>query len=353
MARKHKMITGMSPSIGQSRQESLVALIAGRTDVDQSTIFPFADYTRFLTELLKLCDGPFRRLVAVGQVQPEVAIAADRADTDLVEMLPVSPFSTDAYATVKEFESAAELVYLANPNRVTGASLSFAELRLLANATADGLLIVDEQYCDSFEISARPLIDSYSNIVVLRPLSSVANAGFTDAGFAIADEGLIKRLNDYAPVESISASQRQLIVDKATDCKDAELRASERHNEALRLATSLNRCGVQGRLTPGDFLLLRVVDPKCVGNYLARMQVPIQNVDGYPQMKNYMRYKIQQPSVNDRLLEAFRRMPPEYFHMRPSRLRKTTLRRGAEQNSSAGDRLSAGVVGPGRERKLR
>ena len=198
------MVTGMSPSIGQSKQESLMALAADRVSADQGMIFPFTDYTRFLTELLKLSDGQFRRLVAIGQVQPEVAIAADRADTDLVELLPASPFTADAVGAVKEFESAAELVYLANPNRVTGASVSFSELRLLAKATSDGLLIVDEQYADSFEISARPLIDSYANIVVLRPLSSVAGPGFADAGFAVADERLIKRLNAFAAAESLS-----------------------------------------------------------------------------------------------------------------------------------------------------
>ena len=339
------MVTGMSPSIGQSKQESLMALAADRVSADQGMIFPFTDYTRFLTELLKLSDGQFRRLVAIGQVQPEVAIAADRADTDLVELLPASPFTADAVGAVKEFESAAELVYLANPNRVTGASVSFSELRLLAKATSDGLLIVDEQYADSFEISARPLIDSYANIVVLRPLSSVAGPGFADAGFAVADERLIKRLNAFAAAESLSAGQRQLIVDRAIDRRMSEVQAGERHNEALRLATSLNRCGVQGRITAGDFLLLRVADPKCVGNYLARMQVPVENIDGYPQMKNYMRYRIQQPSVNDRLLESFRRMPPEYFHMRPSRLRKTTLRRGPEEHTTAGNRLRADLVG--------
>ena len=347
------MITGMSPSIGQSKQESLIALAAARANVDQGMIFPFTDYTRFLTELLKLSDGPFRRLVAVGQVQPEVAIAVDRADTDLVELLGVSPFSADAHAAVKKFESSAELVYLSNPNRVTGASLSFSELRLLANATADGLLIVDEQYCDSFEISARPLIDSYANIIILRPLSSEASPGFADAGFAVADEKLIKSLNAFAPAESISAGQRQLIIDKVIDRKSAKAQASERHNEAMRLATSLNRRGVQGRITPGDFLLLRVADPKCVGNYLARMQVPVENIDGYPQMKNYMRYRIQQPTVNDRLLEAFQQMPSEYFHMRPSRLRKTTLRRGAEEHSATDNRLPVGMVSSGRGRKLR
>jgi histidinol-phosphate/aromatic aminotransferase/cobyric acid decarboxylase-like protein len=282
-----------------------------------------------------------------------VAIAADRAETDLVELLGVSPFSADASAAVKEFESDAELVYVSNPNRVTGASLSFSELRLLANATADGLLIVDEPYCDSFEISARPLIDSYANIIILRPLSSVASPGFADAGFAVADEQLIKRLNAFAPAESISAGQRQLIVDKVIDRGYAQAQASERHREALRLATSLNRCGVQGRITAGDFLLLRVADPKCVGNYLARRQVPIENIDGYPQMKNHMRFRLQQPSVNDRLLEAFQRMPSEYFRMRPSRLRKTTLRRGAEETSTTGNRMPAGSVGTGRERKLR
>ena len=42
-------------------------------------VFPFSDYTRFLSELFKWQDHVNAMIIAAGPVRPEVEIAADRA----------------------------------------------------------------------------------------------------------------------------------------------------------------------------------------------------------------------------------------------------------------------------------
>jgi hypothetical protein len=60
---------------------------------------------------------------------------------------------------------------------------------------------------------------------------------------------------------------------------------------------------------------MRVADPSRVGNALARYGTPVENLEGYPGLENYVRYVIQSPMSNDRLLSAFERMPSEYYRM--------------------------------------
>ena len=63
-----------------------------------------------------------------------------------------------------------------------------------------------------------------------------------------------------------------------------------------------------------------------VGNELTRDRVPIENLDGYPAMKNYLRYRVQSRLSNDGLLDAFERMDPKAFRMKSIDRRALTMR---------------------------
>ena len=52
-----------------------------------TTILPFVDFTVFMSELLKTFYKPGSRLVAGGHVTPEIELAANRAEIELIETL--------------------------------------------------------------------------------------------------------------------------------------------------------------------------------------------------------------------------------------------------------------------------
>jgi hypothetical protein len=112
----------------------------------------------------------------------------------------------------------------------------------------------------------------------------------------------------------------------------ASQRLAEVHEESLRIAHNLTQLGVQNRITATDFLLLRVADPVRVGNHLASFGCPVENLDGYPELKNYLRYRIQSPLSNDNILTGFRRMPPDYYKMDDLDKRAIMFHRPAETN---------------------
>jgi hypothetical protein len=75
--------------------------------------------------------------------------------------------------------------------------------------------------------------------------------------------------------------------------------------------------------------------------------VQVENLDGYPELKNYIRYEIQSELSNDFMINAFQRMPEEYYRMdnldrRLIKLRKPTQGKktatGTETDMSVFDR---------------
>ena len=96
--------------------------IAQKLSVDSSKIMPFVDYIDLMSNLLTLFGHPGSRLLTAGQVTAEVSQAADRSQIDLEERLSQSPFSGDPQAVISGVTSDSDLIYIANPNRISGAT---------------------------------------------------------------------------------------------------------------------------------------------------------------------------------------------------------------------------------------
>ena len=305
----------------------LVELTAKTTKVPPEMVLPFSDSTEFTTEVLKASYYPSCRLISAGHATPELAIAADRAEINLIEVLNESPFTSSPEKVVEEVKLPEDIIFVANPNRLTGANFSPVEIENMLKAVPRGLLIVDEYYLDYFGITALPLLDLYKNIVVLRSYTNTPEfASFGDAGYIIAGPERIASLKSSVHPGVISPKSRKGILTILSDPAIVKQHLLDVHQESLHLATTLNKLGVQCRITPTDGLLIRVKDTKVVGNFLARYKVPIQNIDGYPGLKHYMVYRITSDSSNERLLEAFTEMPHEYYLLKTLDLRSQTLR---------------------------
>ena len=269
-----------------------------------------------------------------GELTPEIEIAADRADLPVKEILGQSPFVGDAEKVLECVNSPRDIIYVANPNRITGANFSLSDLEEMCQMTSEGLLIVDEYYIDLYGITARSLLERFNNVVILRSYTAAYGISTADSGFLIADSKLISKISEAATVGHFSSAISKSIETALVNETVLSARLDEIHDESLRLATALRRLGLQSRITATDFVLLRVADTGAVGNYLARCRIAIENLDGYPQMSNYMRYRLQSPLTNDRLIESFGKMSPELFRMKTIDRRDTRLRRPGTSNSS-------------------
>jgi len=327
--------------------EEIAAAIGRETGLNPDQVLPFVDSRDLLAELLHLAYQPTVRLITAGTVTPDIAQAADKAEVDLFEALGVSPFSGDVDAVLRAVTSTADVIYIANPSRVTGSHFSTSELAEMVAAVPDGLVIVDEQFVDFFGVSAVELTQQNLNLVILRSFTAPFSIASSDAGYLVANPWLLDVIRKSCQGRPFSLIQRRLAERTLTSHEERERRLIEVRDESLRFVQELNRIGVQGRLCATNFLLLRVADPTVVGNALATAGVKVTNLDGYPQMKNYLAYEVQSPLTNDRALDALRALPAESLRMRGLDLRRVKLGQGvarrADQTTTA--RSESAVVG--------
>ena len=87
-------------------------------------------------------------------------------------------------------------VIIANPNAPTGIEQNEAFLRDVIEHNQDVVVIIDEAYVDFCDYSALDLIKEYDNVVVVQTYSKSRSMAGMRIGYAMANEELIKAMND-------------------------------------------------------------------------------------------------------------------------------------------------------------
>jgi histidinol-phosphate aminotransferase len=334
--------------------DQLLEQLAHRLDVDTSSVIPFTDFTDMMTALLEHVGNGRGRLLIAGHASPDIAIAAERAGLRSEEIVGASPFVSHPEDILEAVDNSANLVYLANPNRVTGSSYSLSHLKRIAQRIPDGTLILDEKYYDYYGISGRPLLDRYSHVVIARSLTAGFNISSDESGCLVGCPGFMSGFKNYYQWSRITSAMFRLLSTSLANGPAAAKRLTQVHDELLRIANELTGIGVQNRITSADFLLLRVADPRRVANFVAGFGAPLENLEMYPDLQNYLRYRVQSPLSNDNFLTAFRRMPSEYYHMADIDRRVIMFHRPGESvpggpSDQTKDRGSTAVSRPSQE----
>jgi histidinol-phosphate/aromatic aminotransferase/cobyric acid decarboxylase-like protein len=334
-----------SMTASRDRVESLIRHLANSVRLEPSYIMPFSNFIDCMTALLKHIRDDRTSLITAGHAAPEVEIAAHRAEMTIDEVLGASPFISHPDDILDRITSDRDIIYLANPNWITGASFSSADIDRLVQAIPRGVMIVDEKYVDHYGISALPLLSQYRNVIILRSVTTAFGIDADSSGYVVSVPEFISAFKEVYDWNSISNTLMTILTTTLISEDARRQRLSMLRDEALRVATRLNQLGVQNRMTSADFLLLRVANPAQVGNFLVRHNTAPENLDGYPDLKNYLRYRLQSPLSNETFLSAFAKMPKEYFHLDTIDRRAVMFHRPA-QSEQAGEEVvvERGVV---------
>ncbi|MBI5266550.1 MAG: aminotransferase class I/II-fold pyridoxal phosphate-dependent enzyme [candidate division Zixibacteria bacterium] len=298
--------------------------------VPASMVIPFANANDTLDALLQLASQTAGQLVVAGHATAELAIGADRAGLAVHEVAGESPFSADGHAIAAAVRQVGDCVYVANPNRITGTTFSVADLEQIASALGNGLLIIDEYYYDLCGITATVLLDKYPNIVVIRSVSARQTNSASDAGFLLVSPALVDRCREQRIHGPVTVAVEVAITGELERESDLSRRLKLLHTETLRLGSALTRLGAQCRITPTDFLLVRVANPTEVGNRLAENRIPVENLDGYTELRHYLRLQVQSPVENDRVIETLSRLRPALIANRTPEKKAARLHRSPE-----------------------
>jgi len=225
-----------------------------------------------------------------------------------VDTLAENNFAIDVDAILSACDDTTNLIFICSPNNPTGTSLPRAELERLLHERGDAsAVVVDEAYIEfGDKASAMELLESHSNLLVLRTLSKAL-------GFAGARCGAVAGPADVVDILAAVQAPYALatpVVECVEDVlQDDQLRLAEEAvqqtiSERKRLAATLAAYDFISKVWPSDanFLLVRAIDAAHVMRECQKENVLLRHFGG--DLDDCIRITIGSRGENDELIRV-------------------------------------------------
>ena len=229
-------------------------------------------------------------------------VSANINDVEIINIPLLPDFQLDKQAILKTIEqdTAIKLVFICSPNNPTGNLIEGIEE---ITEKFNGIVIVDEAYIDfSPESTKVPLINTYSNVIVLQTLSKAWGLAGIRVGFAFAQTEIIALLNKIKAPYNISTLNQQQALSKLSKLDEFEAQRNEILAERERLETELLALPMVQKIYPSsaNFLLVEVADANRMYNELVNKKVIVRN--RHTVIKNCIRITVGTKQENNILL---------------------------------------------------
>lgn len=241
------------------------------------------------------------------------AIQAQTLGIPVVSSPLLSNWSVDIDAMIAACTEKTALIFIANPNNPTGLLIQQKDIeRLLNNIPPSTILVLDEAYYEYIETDDKPnllsLLNTHSNLIIMRTFSKIYGLAGLRLGYAIADPAitaLLQRVllpftvNGAALVAGMAALEDSAFIQRSFDNNRVGLK---------QLQDGLTHLGLSYLQTSGNFITF-----DCQGDSLSlyrRLQeqgIIVRPLQPYG-LNHHLRVTIGTPEQNDRFLNTMKEL---------------------------------------------
>lgn len=229
----------------------------------------------------------------------------------VVEVPRDAEFGLDMPGIARAVADGATMVFMTSPNNPTGNVLDNADVERLCGL--DALIVLDEAYAEFSDTTAIPLLERFSNLVILRTFSKWAGLAGLRVGYSLSHPALAAKMmaikQPYNVSVAADVAARAAIDNKGTIFETVKCLVAERQRMVGALAST-------GWLKPypsqANFVLFQVERGRArdVAAALRRRGVLVRYYDR-PDLANCIRISAGRPRDTDRLVEALRAVENE------------------------------------------
>lgn len=292
-------------------QKRVRNLISGLKNVNKERIFIGNGSDEAIDLCFRIfCEPGKSSAIAVSPSYGMYKVAAAVNDVEVREVLLNEDFSLPVDRLLAAADDTTRLMFVCSPNNPTGNAFPMEQLQELAESF-NGILIVDEAYVDFSEKgSLLPVLESYSNLIVLQTLSKAWGMAGLRTGLAFASEQIISYFNRVKYPYNINVTAQR----KAEEMlrRDISAQISRIKSERRRLQEALAGCRAVERVFPSDanFLLMRVKDAKKLYSQLLQAKVIVRDRSSQPMCSECLRVTVGTPEENERMLDIVKKYIP-------------------------------------------
>lgn len=275
--RLNKVRLGMNEKYPSMPKELFLEIMSGFT-IEEASAYP--EMKSVYDALSKFLDQPTKRILLSSGADMAIKVTlesicekgdqlltcaptyamytvyAKMLDCKLNSILPDEDCNFNIDDLIARAKNDIKVVILANPNGITGFYFTFDEIKKLLTELPEMPVIIDEAYADFAGLDVAPLLDEFSNLIIIRSFSK--NIGFTgfQVGYILAQEPVIEFIEKFKPGIELNALAARAV---KVLCAKPEL-INTQVAETIRVrkffANSLKELGFKVIENGGNFILV-------------------------------------------------------------------------------------------------
>jgi histidinol-phosphate aminotransferase len=244
-----------------------------------------------------------------------------------------SPFSADPRGIEERLSDKTRLIFLENPNHTTGTIYSRGELVYLLEHAGEAVVVLDEFYADYIGGSSADLVGKYANLIIIGGFPILSGLDIEPLGYIMADHEIMQNFTNDANTRDLTMKQLATAIAALNNIQNVRDQIETVRENIIFLSAKLRSLGVSCRISPIDFLLAKVANPRLVAAELRREGIAVHEIDYLPQLTGYISIAVDDDTSGVCIAEAFERMPGHYYAVRKAARSRMTIRRRPEERT--------------------
>lgn len=212
---------------------------------------------------------------------------------EIVPFYASDPLDADPAALKRALRaSKPRLAYLVSPNNPTGVTYDADLMEDLLSEFPETLFIVDEAYHEFYGRSVVGMVNEHPNLVVTRTFSKCFGIAGLRIGYLCAGEGVMAQLKKLYNPKSVNRLAQVAAVAALSDLDYYRAFAEEVRQAKQILKDEMGMRGIDIKLTPANFVLMKVPDPSRFCALLEEEGVYVRDRSNLPKLEGYVRISI-------------------------------------------------------------
>ena len=286
-------------------------LIADANGLDRDQVLMGNGGDELLFDMALAWGGPGRTFLNLPPTFTVYKNNAQLTNTRIVDVERLPDFSIDEEALLARLaQGDIDYTILTSPNNPSG---NLADITLIERVleAADTLVMVDEAYFEFSRQTARPLLERYENLIILRTFSKAFSLAGVRMGYLLGSPNVLrefKKVRQPYSVDAVSqAIARVVYRNRAEFERGIDLIIQER----ARLLDELGVMpGVQVYPSDANYILFRLaqsIDAGQVWQKLLDSGVLVRDFSRSAGLENCLRVSVGSPEENTRFLEELQK----------------------------------------------
>lgn len=303
--------TGLNRS-PDSENRQLRASLSDYTGLPPDHISCYAGANLALSHIFKTYLESGTEIVIVGPANPEIRTMARCTGSRVVDVPCGENFEIGIEEVVDRVTPRTRAIYIGNPNDLSGSMFGEAELVFLLAYAERTMIVLNEE---SFEFSRRTLADLVSrfpNLTIVRSLTRAFGLSSLNAAYIISDPRNLEFIHMIKGTGGVDALTETAAMAALGDIDHLKEYAVKLDQSKRALYAALPETGFEFRITPSNFMLLRVSNPLEAAGFLRREGFVGIDLSEYEGFENTLRINIGTRETTDRLILALSRLAGEF-----------------------------------------